>query len=96
MELDFVQLLRSFQTAIQSVPEPVTVSDYVMTHILEPMLRGDMPQFSELDFNAFDEQDLDQLRSLVEYRAHSRYRHISISRKFCETVPASTTYRAFC
>ena len=96
MELDFTQLLHSFQTAKQRTPEDIKVSDYVMTHILEPMLQGDVPQFSDLDFYAFDEQDLNQLCSLVQYRIHSRLRHISISRTFCEISPASTTCRSFC
>ena len=96
MELDFSILLQSFLSAKPAHLEAITVSDYVMTHILYPMLHGVFPKFSELDFDAFDEQDLDQLRSLVTDRAHQTYRHISINRKFCETDPVSTTKRSFC
>ena len=96
MELDFSKLLQSFLSAKPTLSEEITVSDYVMTHIFEPMLHGVFPKFSELDFDAFDEQDLDQLRSLVADRAHQTYRHIAINRKFCETGPVSTTQRSFC
>lgn len=96
MELDFSSLLQSFMTAKPNTLEEITVSDYVMTHILEPMLYGVFPKFSELDFDAFDEHDLDQLQSLVTDRAHQTCRHIAINRKFCETDPVSTMQRSFC
>ena len=75
------------------VPE---VSDYVLTHIYEPLLRGETLRFSDLDFDAFGNSDLSDLETMIDARGQMKARLCSLNNTFCKAGAVSVQKRAFC
>lgn len=97
MELDLKHFAESiWQTEIKSDIDLPVVSDYVMQHIYEPLRRGETVRFKDLDFDAFGEEDLQELNELMEAYSHLEHTLVQISKKFCETASCTVHHRAFC
>lgn len=75
---------------------PPEVSDYVLRHIYEPLLRGESVLFSTLDFDAFDPEDLLQLEYRIGEIERVFRRLANLSLVFCEAIPVSLRKKAFC
>lgn len=75
---------------------PPEVSPYVLRHIYEPLLRGEEVLFADLDFTAFDEDDLRGLAGYIDASVRSTSALITLNGVFCRKEPASLTRRAFC
>ena len=97
MKIDLKELARSLADAEGTptfrFPE---VSDYVLKHIYEPLSREKPVLFVELDFNAFDESDLNALEGWVNAQCNA-YDHLcNLNGYFSNAAPVSVTARAFC
>lgn len=97
MELDLKHFAESiWQTEVKSDIDLPVVSDYVMQHIYEPLRRGETVRFEDLNFDAFGEDDLQELNELMEAYSHLEHTLVQISKKFCETESCTVPHRAFC
>ena len=97
MKID-LSILAKELTLLQHTPapEPKNVPPYVLTHILEPLSAGKPVRFADLNFEAFDENDLNSLCDALfetEDRA-DRLKHLwSI---FYRSEPKAAAQRKFC
>ena len=87
--------------ALRQAPEeqtffPCEVSEYVVEHIFMPLRRDETICFTDLDFDAFDESDIQGLVDWIEQRGRMARRLTGLSRVFCEAEPVSAPLRAFC
>ena len=97
MELDLKYFAENiWQTEVKSDIDLPVVSDYVMQHIFESLRRGETVRFKDLDFDAFGEDDLQELNELMEAYSHLEHTLVQISKKFCETTSCTVHHRAFC
>lgn len=97
MELDLKHFTTTiWQTEVKSDIDLPVVSDYVMQHIFEPLRRGETVRFKDLDFDAFGEEDLQELNELMEAYSHVEHTLVQTSKKFCETASCTASHRAFC
>lgn len=96
-EIDISVLAGALRTAPDSPTFiPPSVSPYVMEHIYEPLLRGERVLFSELDFSAFVDGDLDDLEGMV-YKSNESYERLQrLGMVFRKAAPVSLTRRTFC
>ena len=81
--------------ALKEAPEERTpprraVPEYVMEQIFEPVL------FTDLDFEAFTDEDVWSLRGWIEQREKIAYRLSDLAKIFRSANPVSRTGRAFC
>lgn len=89
-----VELLRA--TEEQETFSPPPISDYILQHIVEPLLRDETVLFSQLDFTAFSEEDLDMLESYCYARGETEHQLSGINSVFCQAPPVSLGSRTFC
>ena len=75
-----------------SYPAP----EYVLKHIYEPLLQGKKLLFADLDFEAFDEDDLSVLDDWINDREYAFNRLCKLNEHFSNAVPVSAVARAFC
>ena len=97
MKIDLKELARSLAEAEETptfrFPE---VSDYVLKHIYEPLSNEEPVLFAELDFDAFDESDLNALVEWINAQCSTYNRLCNLNGYFSKAVPVSVTARAFC
>ena len=77
-------------------PKPKKVSPYVLTHILDPLKTDDYVRFADLDFGAFTEEDLDDLRDALSAAEDRQYRLNRLCGTFCNSEPKAAAQRKFC
>ena len=97
MKIDLSKLLKGLEALPHMpVPEPENISPYVLTHILEPLKTDHAVSFMELDFEAFTEEDLENLyRALAETEdKEQRLNHLCST--FCNSEPKAAAQRKFC
>ena len=87
--------------ALKEAPEERTpprraVSEYVMEHIFLPLCQGEPVVFAGLDFEAFTDEDIWNLRAWIEERERITYRLSDLAKFFCGAKPVCRTGRAFC
>jgi len=70
--------------------------DYVLKHIYEPLLQGKELIFADLDFEAFNEDDLNALEEWINDRGYAFSRLCRLNEHFSNAVPVSAAVRAFC
>ena len=70
--------------------------DYVLKHIYEPLLQGKKLRFADLDFEAFNEDDLNALEEWINDRGYAFSRLCRLNEHFSNAVPVSAAARAFC
>ena len=97
MKIDFSMLVKNLN-ALPHMPalEPENIPPYVLTHILAPLKNDDCIRFADLDFEAFTEEDLENLyRALAETEdKEQRLNHLCST--FCNSEPKAATQRTFC
>ena len=97
MKIDLSKLLRGLEALPHTpVPEPENVPPYVLTHILEPLKTDNYVSFAGLDFGAFTEEDLDDLRDALSVVEDRQYRLNRLCGTFCNSEPKAAAQRKFC
>lgn len=97
MKIDLSKLLKGLEALPHMpVPEPENISPYVLTHILEPLKTDDYVSFADLDFGAFTEEDLDDLRDALSAAEDRQYRLNRLCGTFCRSEPKAAAQRKFC
>lgn len=97
MKIDLSMLVKNLNALPHMpVPEPKKVSPYVLTHILEPLKTDDYVSFADLDFGAFTEEDLDDLRDALSAAEDRQYRLNRLCGTFCRSEPKAAAQRKFC
>lgn len=97
MKIDFSMLVKNLNALPHMpVPKPENVPPYVLTHILAPLRKDDCIRFADLDFEAFTEEDLENLyRALAETEdKEQRLNHLCST--FCNSEPKAAAQRKFC
>lgn len=79
-----------------SVPEPKNVPPYVLTHILEPLSAGKTVHFADLNFEAFDEDDLNSLCDALSEAEERVNRLKRLWSTFYRSEPKAAVQRKFC
>lgn len=97
MKIDLSTLVKNLN-GLPHVPasELENVSPYVLTHILEPLKTDDYVRFADLDFGAFTEEDLDDLRDALSVVEDRQYRLNRLCGTFCNSEPKAAAQRKFC
>ncbi len=72
------------------------VSDYVLKHIYEPLSKDEPVLFADLDFEAFNEEDLRFLADWIDEQEHAFNQLCRLSEHFSSAAPVSAAVRAFC
>ena len=97
MKIDLSKLLKGLEALPHTpAPKPKKVSPYVLTHILEPLKTDDYVRFADLDFGAFTEEDLDDLREALSVVEDRQYRLNRLCSAFCHSEPKAASHRKFC
>ena len=97
MKIDLSKLLKGLEALPHMpVPEPENISPYVLTHILEPLKTDNYVCFADLDFGAFTEEDLDNLRDMLSASESRQYRLNRLCSAFCHSEPKAASQRKFC
>ena len=97
MKIDLSNFLKSLEALPHTpTPKPKKVSPYVLRHILEPLKTDDYVSFAELDFGAFTEEDLDDLRDALSVVEDRQYRLDRLCSAFCHSEPKAASQRKFC
>ena len=97
MKIDLPKLLKGLEALPHMpVPEPENISPYVLTHILAPLKNDDCIHFADLDFSAFTEEDLDDLRDALSVVEDRQYRLNRLCGAFCHSEPKAASQRKFC
>ena len=97
MKIDFSMLVKNLNALPHMpVPEPENIPPYVLTHILAPLKNDDCIHFADLDFEAFTEEDLDNLRDMLSTSENRQYRLNCLCGTFCDSAPKAASQRKFC
>ena len=96
MEVKIKRLTEELREAEEDVFEAGAVSDYVMEHIFEPLLRDEQLFFKDMDFSRFSQEDIRDLYNYIERRDayHDCLRRLNAI--FCMAEPVSVKARTFC
>ena len=97
MELDLKLL---FQHLAQVPDEPAVssegVSPYLLEHVLTPALNGRTVPISGIDFDAFEENDIETLADYYDRLVSAERKMTGFVSGLSKTVPAAGAVRAFC
>ena len=97
MKIDLSKLLKGLEALPHTPPpKPKKVSPYVLTHILKPLKTDNYVSFADLDFSAFTEEDLDDLRDALSVVEDRQYRLNRLCSAFCHSEPKAASQRKFC
>ena len=97
MKIDLSKLLKGLEALLHTPAlEPENVPPYVLTHILKPLKTVDFVSFADLDFGAFTEDDLDDLRESLSVVEDRQYRLNRLCGAFCHSEPKAAAQRKFC
>ena len=97
MKIDLSKLLKGLEALPHTQAlDPENVPPYVLTHILEPLKTDDYVRFADLDFGAFTEEDLDDLRDALSVVEDRQYRLNRLCGAFCHSEPKAASQRKFC
>lgn len=77
-------------------PKPKNVPLYVLTHILKPLRAGKSVSFADLNFEAFDEDDLDSLYDMLSELEDRTDRLNRLRSIFYCAKPDAAVQRKFC
>ena len=97
MKIDLSKLLKGLEALPHMpVPEPENISPYVLTHILEPLKTDKAVSFMELDFEAFTEEDLENLCSVLSEADACQCQLIDLCSIFEASEAKAAVQRKFC
>ena len=95
LQLDVLaQNLRDAEPAKTFTMQPI--NEYVLRRIYEPLHRDDPVYFSKLDFSAFSEEDLTDLKRLLSACESMKSDLSNINYKLCCAHAVSITKPRFC
>lgn len=97
MHLDASGLVAALKQAPENrLVSDQEVSDYMIEHIFIPLRQGNSVVFADLDFEAFTDEDIWNLREWIEQREHISRRLRELAGIFYRAKPVSRLGRAFC
>lgn len=97
MHIDASGLVAALKEAPEErMPPHRAVPEYVMEHIFAPLRRNEPVLFTDLDFEAFTDEDVWSLRGWIEQREKIAYRLSDLAKILRSANPVSRTGRAFC
>ena len=97
MKIDLSKLLKGLEALPHTpTPEPENVPPYVLTHILEPLKTDKAVSFMELDFEAFTEEDLENLCSVLSEADACQCQLIDLCSIFEASEAKAAVQRKFC
>ena len=97
MKIDLSKLLKGLEALPHMpVPEPENVPPYVLTHILDPLKNDDCIHFADLDFEAFTEEDLENLCSVLSEADACQCQLIDLCSIFEASEAKAAVQRKFC
>jgi len=94
--------LHRFAEKLKSTASENTVSGkeevlpYLYDHILLPLLSGRLVRYGDIDFDAFEADDLRVLSYYCDEINRTVYRLEMLNRKLIKTPPAASRHRVFC
>ena len=97
MKIDLSMLVKEL-TALPHTPSPKPdpVPPYVLMHILGPLTAGKSVSFADLNFEAFDEGDLDSLYDTLSAAEDRTDRLDRLRSTFYRAEPSAAVQRKFC
>ena len=97
MKIDLSKLLKGLE-ALPHTPalEPENVPPYVLTNILAPLKNDDCIHFADLDFEAFTEEDLENLCSVLSEADACQCQLIDLCSIFEASEAKAAVQRKFC
>ena len=97
MKIDLSKLLKGLEALPHTpTPEPENVPPYVLTNILAPLKNDDYIHFADLDFEAFTEEDLENLCSVLSEADACQCQLIDLCSIFEASEAKAAVQRKFC
>lgn len=97
MNIDLKLLALGLMEAEEEKTFPLPpINPYVLRHIYEPLLRDETVRFSELNYAAFDDRDLNDLETMLTDSEDTERRLVYLNKLLCSAPPVSAPIRAFC
>ena len=96
MKIDLSKLMRALEALPHTPPKPDNIPLYVLTHILEPLKTDKAVSFMELDFEAFTEEDLENLCSVLSEADACQCQLINLCSIFEASEAKAAVQRKFC
>ena len=97
MKIDLSKLVKNPNALPQTPPpEPENVPPYVLTHILAPLKNDNCIRFSDLDLEAFTEEDIDSLYGALSEAEDREHRLNHLHSTFDHSNPKAAAQRKFC
>lgn len=97
MKLDLKLLsIRFSQAEDQLCVQEDGVNRYLLEHILRPNLEGEFLRLCDIDFNAFDEDDVSVLEDYYESLCKAARELAQFAQTVGRVPPAHKTVRSFC
>lgn len=96
MKIDLPALVQKLNGLPHMPAEPADVSLYVLEHIFAPLKAEGRVLLAELDFDAFTEEDLDDLRTALAEKEDRQERMKRLCKIFHSAKPRAAARRKFC
>ena len=97
MKIDLSKFMRALEALPHTPPpKPDNIPLYVLTHILEPLKTDKAVSFMELDFEAFTEEDLENLCSVLSEADACQCQLIDLCSIFEASEAKAAVQRKFC
>ena len=96
MKIDLPALVQKLNGLPHMPAEPADVSLYVLEHIFVPLKAEGRVLLADLDFDAFTEEDLDDLRTALAEEEDRQERVKRLCGIFRFATPCAAAKRKFC
>ena len=96
MKIDLPALVQKLNGLPHMPAEPADVSLYVLEHIFAPLKAEGRVLLAELDFDAFTEEDLDDLRAALAAEEDRQERLERLCTVLHDAKPCAAVRRRFC
>ena len=96
MKIDLPALVQKLSALPPMPAEPAEVSLYVLEHIFAPLKAEGRVLLADLDFDAFTEEDLDDLCAALAAEENRQERMKRLCKIFHSTKPCAAARRKFC
>ena len=96
MKIDLPALVQKLSALPPMPAEPAEVSLYVLEHIFAPLKAEGRVLLADLDFDAFTEEDLDDLRAALAAEEDRQERLERLCTVLHDAKPCAAVRRRFC
>ena len=96
MKIDLSMLIKGLMALPHTTAEPADVSLYVLEHIFAPLKADGRVLLADLDFKAFTEEDLDDLRAALAAEEDRQERLERLCTVLHDAKPCAAVRRRFC